>query len=48
MNLSIKRKLYNRMVVPTVMYGSDTWGKEEQERNELDVMDIKCLKSLCE
>ena len=36
------------MVVPTVLYGVQTWGEIMDERHKLYVMEIKCLQSMCE
>ena len=31
--LGVKRELYERIVVSTVMYGSESWGMRVEERN---------------
>ena len=46
-SLRVKRELYERIVVPTVMYGSESWGMKVEERNKLDVAEMKCLRSMC-
>ena len=43
----VKRELYERVVVPTVMYGSESWGMRVEERDKLDVAEMKCLRSMC-
>ena len=43
----VKRELYERVVVPTVMYGSESWGLKVEEREKLDVAEMKCLRSMC-
>ena len=35
------------MIVPTVMYGSEAWGLRVEERRKLDVMEMRCLRSMC-
>ena len=45
--VSVKRELYERIVVPTVMYGSESWGMKVKERDKLDVAEMKCLRSKC-
>ena len=35
--LNVKRELYERIVVPTVMHGSESWGMRIEERNKLNV-----------
>ena len=46
-SMRVKRELYERIVVPTVMYGSETWGMNVVERNKLDVAEMKCMRSMC-
>ena len=46
-NVRAKRELYERVVVPTVMYGSEAWGLRVKERRKLDVMEMRCLRSMC-
>ena len=46
-SLRVKRELYERIVVPTVMYGSESWGMKAEERNKLDVAEMKCLRNMC-
>ena len=46
-SLRVKRELYERIVVPTVMYGSESWGMKVEERSKLDVAEMKCLRSMC-
>ena len=45
--LGVKKELYERIVVPTVMYGSESWGMRVEERNKLDVAEMNCLRSMC-
>ena len=45
--LGVKRELYERIVMQTVMYGSESWGMRLEERNKLDVAEINCLQSIC-
>jgi len=48
MNVSLgaKRCLYERVVVPTVLYGAETWALRESERKKLNVFEMKCLRSM--
>jgi len=46
-SLNVKKELYERIVVPTVMYGSETWGMKREEKNKLDVSEMQCLRSMC-
>ena len=45
--LGVKRELYERIVVPTVMYGFESWGMRLEERNKLDVAEMNCLRNMC-
>ena len=45
--VKIMRELYERIVVPTVMYGSESWSMKVEERDKLDVSEMKCLRSMC-
>ena len=36
--LSVKKELYERWVVPTIKYETDTWDMRMDERHKLDVM----------
>ena len=44
---SVKRELFERIVVPTVMHGSESWGMKVKEREKLDVAEMKCLRTMC-
>ena len=47
MNLyHVKKVLYEKVVVPTVMYGSESWGMKVTERQKLNVFEMKCLRSM--
>ena len=35
-----------KVVVPTVMYGSESWGMKVNERQKLNVFEMKCLRSM--
>ena len=41
-----KKVLYEKVVVPTVMYGSESWGMKVTERQKLNVFEMKCLRSM--
>ena len=42
-----KRAMYQGIVVPTALYGAETWGASVRDRRRLDVMEMKCLRSMC-
>ena len=39
--------MFERIVVLTVLYGAETWGLSVRENNKLDVMEMRCLRSMC-
>ena len=47
MGMEAKKALYEGVVIPTVLYGSETWGLREAERRKLDVLEMGCLRSMC-
>ena len=46
--LAIKAKkcLYEGVIVPTVLYGAEAWGMRSAERRKMNVLEMKCLRSL--
>ena len=44
LGMNVKRVLYEKVVVPTVMYGSEVWGMKVAERQKLNVFEMKCLR----
>ena len=47
LGMNVKRVLYERVIVPTVTYGSELWGMKERERRKLNVFEMRCLRSMC-
>ena len=45
LGMNVKKVLYGKVVVPTVMYGSESWGMKVTERQKLNVFEMKCLRS---
>ena len=43
LGMNAKKVLHTRVVVPTVMYGSESWGMKVTERQKLNVFEMKCL-----
>ena len=41
LGMNVKKVLYEKVVVPTVMYGSESWGMKVTEK--LNVFEMKCL-----
>jgi hypothetical protein len=46
LGMSAKRRLYEGVIVPTALYGAETWNIKKAERNKLDVMEMRCLRSM--
>ena len=44
--LNVKKCVYERVIVLTVLYGAETWGLRESERKKLNVFEIRCLRSM--
>ena len=42
----VKRELYERVVMPTMLYGSETWSLGAQERIKLKVVEMMCLRNM--
>ncbi len=47
LDMSARRRLYEGVVVPTVLYGAETWSMGAAERKRLNVMEMRCLRSMC-
>ena len=45
LGMNVKKVLYEKVVVPTVMYGSESWDMKVTERQKLNVFEMKCLRS---
>ena len=43
----VKRELYERVVIPTVVYGSETWVLSTQWRRKIEIFEMVCLKNIC-
>ena len=46
LGMNVKKVLYERVVVPTVTYGSESWGMKVTERWKMNVFEMKCLRSM--
>ena len=46
LGMNVKKVLCEKVVVPTVMYGSESWGMKVTERQKLNVFEMKCLRSM--
>ena len=41
-----KKCLYEGVIVPTALYGVVAWGMRSAERRKVNVLEMKCLRSL--
>ena len=46
MRAKAKKCLYEGVIVPTALYGSEAWGMRSAERRKVNVLKMKCLRSL--
>ena len=46
LEMNVRRVLYEKVIVPTVMYGSELWGMKVSERQRVNVFEMKCLRSM--
>ena len=46
LGMSVENVLYEKVVVLTVMYGSESWGMKVTERQKLNEFEMKCLRSM--
>ena len=47
MTMERKKRIYESVVVPKVMYGSELWVLSAKERKALEVFEMKGLRSMC-
>ena len=46
LRIKAKKYLYEGVIVPTAFYGAETWGMRCAERRKVNVLEMKCLRSL--
>ena len=46
LGMNVKKVLYEKVIVPTVTYGSECWGMKVSERKKLNVFEMRCLRSM--
>ena len=44
--INAKRCLYEGVIVPTALYGAEAWGMRSAKRRKVNVLEMKCLRSL--
>ena len=48
LGINVKRMIYEGIVMPTVLYGAETWALNAREKRILNVMEMKCLQTNCD
>ena len=48
MGIKAKKFLYEGVIVPTALDSAEAWGMRNAERIKLNVLEMKCLRSLVE
>ena len=43
----VKLELYERVVIPTVLYGSGTWQLSAHEEIKIRILKMMCLRNIC-
>ena len=46
LGIKAKKCLYDGVIVPTALYGAEAWGMISAERRKVNVLEMKCLRSL--
>ena len=44
--IKAKKCLYEGVIVPTALYGAEEWGIRSDKKRNLNVLEMKCLRSL--
>ena len=46
LGINAKKCLYEGVFVPTALYGAEAWGMRSAKRRKVNVLEMKCLRSL--
>ena len=46
LGIKAKKCLYVGVIVPTALYGAEAWGMRSASGRKVNVLEIKCLRSL--
>ena len=46
LGIKAKKCLYKGVIVPTALYGAEVWCMRSAERRKVNVLEMKCLRSL--
>ena len=44
--IKAKKCLHEEVIAPTALYGAEAWGMRSAERRKVNVLEMKCLRSL--
>ena len=44
--IKAKKCLYQGVIIPTMLYGAESWAMRSAERRKVNVLEMKCLRSL--
>ena len=48
MGINAEKCLYEGVILPTAWYGTEAWAMRSAERKKVNVLEMKCLRSLVE
>ena len=46
LGIKAKKCLYEGVIVSTALYGAEAWGMRSAQRRKVNVLEMKCLRSL--
>ena len=46
LGIKAKKCLFEGVIVPTALYGTEAWGMRSADRRKVNVLEMKCLSSL--
>ena len=46
LGIKARKCLYEGVIVPTALYGAEAWGMRSADRRKVNVIEMKCLRSL--
>ena len=46
LGINAKKCLYEGVILPTALYGAEVWGMRSAARRKVNVLEMKCLRSL--
>ena len=46
LGIKAKKCRYEGVIIPTSLYGAEVWGMRSAERRKVNILEMKCLRSL--